>query len=168
MAGQRRLVDVEELLDVVGGDGERLGGGEPGDGRVQGTRRAAMRSSRPPSLIHRPWGGVPRRPLRPSSSTSGSPSRVNEVARVTSPVSSAVRSMLAIGSVGGQHDDVVGVLADQLDADLDGPLELVPEIGAEPGERRGLACSSRRGRAAPLAMSDFSAARCSGSTSVSG
>ena len=79
MAGEGRLVDVEELVDVAGGDGERAAGGEPGDGGVQ--RRGERDEAQPGAVGDpQPVGRVAEQAaaLRPPSGT-GSPSRANPV-----------------------------------------------------------------------------------------
>ena len=145
MAGQRRLVEVEQLVDIVSRNSEPLGGGEASHRGVQGSGEGDQRQV---AAVSRPqpvgWGA--EQAAAPVVEhhrfvVDGERRREGDVAAlVGGDVDARNRSS------GGQLDHVAGVLADELDTDVDRPLELVPEVGAEAGERRRLGGSCTGGR----------------------
>ncbi len=137
MAGELGLVHVEELVDVAGGDGDRVGGDQPGDRRVQ---RCGEGDEPQPAGVGQPEAVGRGADETDAVVVDGQPLAVEGEPRREGHVAGRVRGQVDVGPRrGGRHlDGLLRPLADQHHTGLDRPLELVPEVGAELGEGHGL------------------------------
>ena len=137
VARQRRLVQVEELVDVMSRHGERRRGDEASHCGVQGS---GERDQRQVAAVSGP------QPVGRHAEQAAAP--VVEQHRFVVDGERGGEGDVAV-LVGGDVDDrhgwgvgqlhhVARVLTDELDADVHRPFELVPDVGAEAGQRRRL------------------------------